>query len=176
MILFNVNEEKGADIKLTDERKHMAMLPENAEPLNNTAGSAPGAFLIFEGIKIFSLPGVPKEMKAIFDNEITERIASDSEKEYHERSLVVKGVPESELAAAITPVRKQFPTVYIKTHPKSAISNKALTTEVEIHLTILATQDESKKLKRAEEQLISVIEQIEGLQHQKPVITRLFND
>ena len=54
--------------EITDARRKMAVFPEGAEALDNKAGGAPGVMLRREGTLIVSLPGVPSELKWIFDN------------------------------------------------------------------------------------------------------------
>src|SRR5437867_1416276 len=56
-----------ADAALTPPRRKMACLPEGAEPIDNPIGTAPGVFL-FDGTQaLLALPGVPAEMRAVFD-------------------------------------------------------------------------------------------------------------
>ena len=48
----------------------MADLPEGAAPLRNAEGSAPGIKVVVDGVPIFALPGVPREMRAMFVAEV----------------------------------------------------------------------------------------------------------
>src|SRR6266849_9250271 len=52
--------------KLTKYRTKMATLPQGSAPLPNPVGTAPGVKLQESSTTLFSLPGVPSEMKAIF--------------------------------------------------------------------------------------------------------------
>lgn len=64
--------QTGRDVNESDLR--MAEIPEGAEVLSNPAGLAPG-FLIQENNKmIFVLPGVPREMKSIFEDSVLPRM------------------------------------------------------------------------------------------------------
>ncbi|PWV36794.1 MAG: competence damage-inducible protein A, partial [Desulfurococcaceae archaeon] len=55
---------------LTPERIKMAMMPKSAKPIPNPIGTAPG-ILVKKGNKLFvSLPGVPSEMQAIWEQSI----------------------------------------------------------------------------------------------------------
>ncbi len=56
--------------EMNDKRKKMAYLPENAIELYNSTGAAFGAYINEKGKRIFCLPGIPKEMKPMFDNEV----------------------------------------------------------------------------------------------------------
>lgn len=51
-----------------------ALLPIGAEALPNTCGTAPGIYLRLRETAVFALPGVPSEMKAMFDMEVAPRL------------------------------------------------------------------------------------------------------
>jgi nicotinamide-nucleotide amidase len=51
----------------TESHKTQCLLPKGVTILPNTAGTAPGMYFLYRGIHIISMPGVPFEMKAIFD-------------------------------------------------------------------------------------------------------------
>jgi len=48
----------------------MAELPEGSTPLLNQEGSAPGIKAVIDGVLIFALPGVPREMREMFSHEV----------------------------------------------------------------------------------------------------------
>ncbi len=59
----------------TDESLRVqALLPEGAEPLDNPIGSAPGIWLKTPGAVFVALPGVPAEMRAIFQESVLPRL------------------------------------------------------------------------------------------------------
>ena len=60
------NEGIVADARMTDARRKMAALPKGAAAVHNPVGAAPGVVLWEGGSLLVFLPGVPKEMKAIF--------------------------------------------------------------------------------------------------------------
>ena len=108
--------EKGLidDPGLNEARKKMAYLPEGAEPLKNTVGAAPGAYIKCKGVKIFVLPGMPREMKAMFENEVLPRLG---ERRFIQRKLLAKITDESKLAPILNETLKRFP-VRIHSSPK----------------------------------------------------------
>ena len=53
--------------EMTPARAKMARLPEGSEPLPNGVGAAPGVLLDERGAAVVCLPGVPAEMKDIFE-------------------------------------------------------------------------------------------------------------
>lgn len=128
--------------ELTPHRVKMAMLPKGSKPIHNPVGTAPGVLAEHEGTKLIMLPGVPSEMKAIFDESVApliSRVAGDLI--FYETSIGLWGVPESELAPFIDQVMHDNPYVYVKSHPKAAERIPHL----ELHLS---TTSEDGKLAR----------------------------
>ena len=117
-------EEKyrSKDMKLTEERIKMAKLPHGAVPLKNPVGIAPGMMLKITHNNrerlIISLPGVPKEMEAMFVLHV-EPLLRGSKKLIEAEILVTPGI-ESALAPIIKQVMKLYPDIYIKSHPEGS--------------------------------------------------------
>ena len=105
--------------RLTPERRKMAFLPEESEPLKNTKGTAPGVYCGKGGTKIVALPGVPEEMKGLFEREVLKIIRHNFRGERRATSrIVVKGIPEADLAPMVDRVRTNIGGIYIKSHVK----------------------------------------------------------
>jgi len=109
---------RGEKIELTPARIKMATLPEKAKPIKNPVGTAPGVLLEVGGVTIICLPGVPEEMKAIFEEHISPIIRERSKLVFYEKSLRLENIYESDLAPIIDQVLSINPRVYIKSHPK----------------------------------------------------------
>ncbi len=106
-------------LTLTEERVKMAYLPEGAVPIPNPVGSAPGSWLEVGESVIISLPGVPKEMEAMWEGWVEPRLRRIAPRKHVvEKVFRVKGVPESSAAKVVKEVLKAYSNVYIKTHPK----------------------------------------------------------
>lgn len=77
----------------------LARLPEGFEPLENPVGAAVGLWHKAEdGRLIVLLPGIPDEMKAIFDASVEPRLESlPGVGEVHHRTLVTAGIGETAL-------------------------------------------------------------------------------
>jgi molybdenum cofactor synthesis domain-containing protein len=104
---------EGPDI--TPAREKMAYLPQGAEPLDNPVGAAPAVSLKLPQGVIFALPGVPKEMQAIFEQTIFPSLKEILEAEFYQEETVNTGVgDESVLAGIIEQVMKQVPGTYLK--------------------------------------------------------------
>jgi len=108
-----------AGYEITSERRKMALLPRGAKAIPNPVGAAPGSFLDLGSSIVISLPGVPAEMKAMFENYVEpllRKIAPYSET--IDCGFTIRGVPESGLAPWIKKAVKLEPSVYLKSHPK----------------------------------------------------------
>ena len=60
--------------ELTERNRKQAEIPDTCEPLINRIGTAPGMLFKRDNKLIVSLPGVPFEMKALFENEVIPRL------------------------------------------------------------------------------------------------------
>ena len=61
---------EGRGLTMTPERQKQAMLPETVQVLENKYGTAPGFYIRHKGCILFFLPGVPSEMKPMFENQV----------------------------------------------------------------------------------------------------------
>ncbi|GIV54637.1 MAG: CinA-like protein [Candidatus Kapaibacterium sp.] len=118
--------ERGRDPN-SERLRSQALVPSTSQVLPNPLGTAPG--LYFEpttGAAVIVLPGVPREMKLIMEQSGFERIAAAMERRecdvVAERVLLTAGVPESELADRIEPIRRQLPSTVELAFLPSALS------------------------------------------------------
>ncbi len=105
--------------------RNMAMPANNARQadvlagatiLPNTNGSAPGQWLdtTFEGFRklVILLPGPPKELKPLFDNDCKARLAATLPANHLARRMLRMAlIPESQVDARTAPIYQQFPDV-----------------------------------------------------------------
>ncbi|MDH7556232.1 MAG: molybdopterin-binding protein [Candidatus Methanosuratincola sp.] len=145
-------------LPMAPQRIKMAYLPVGAVPIRNEVGTAPGAAAEFRGTSIFCLPGVPREMKVMFDSSVLPALSKRSGAVYGERVLLLEKVPESTLASAIDEVRRMHPNVYFKSHPKGSEAVPV----IEMHLSAYAPDSDalSRALDSAEGEFISAARQI----------------
>lgn len=87
-----------------------AMVPEGASPLPNPRGTAPGIWLEDAGRIVVLLPGVPVELRAMFEAEVKPRLAriAPSERLY-KRDLRITGLPESDVEQRVSPLYATYP-------------------------------------------------------------------
>ena len=95
---------------MSDSNRKQALIPEGAEPLENPIGTAPGVCLRVKnsnslsdsGATVYLMPGVPREMQAIFDTVVLPRISASFEPlSVETASLRISGVSESQLYDAV---------------------------------------------------------------------------
>lgn len=147
-----VKEGKIEKFKLTPHRVKMAKLPKNSKPLPNPIGTAPGVLLRHKDTTIIALPGVPSEMKAIFDESVATLVRKQAQNvAFFETSIYVDGIVESEIAPLIEEVMRNNPYIYIKSHPKG-VEKKP---HIEIHLSTTA-KDSATAKKRLTKTLIQI--------------------
>ncbi|MHA1472418.1 MAG: competence damage-inducible protein A, partial [Promethearchaeota archaeon] len=111
------------------EREKMSYLPQGSIPLPNIRGTAPGVKLTEGTTTIFILPGVPSEMKVIFQN-VVKTILKEKRGKFVEKGLFFMGIGESQIAPYITKLEEKYSQLWIKTHPRIGLS-----LEVEISIT-----------------------------------------
>jgi nicotinamide-nucleotide amidase len=106
-----------------------ALVPVGAQVLNNPVGSAPGLHFVAKGTNLFSLPGVPHEMKAIFEESIRPLLQAHYALDYlRQHTLRTVALPESEMALRIEDIEDNLP-------PQLAIAYNAMLHMVDLRLT-----------------------------------------
>lgn len=114
-------ERRELNYELTGTGLKMAKVPENSIPIENPVGSAPGVADQAGRTKIFCLPGVPTEMKAIFERHVLPLVKKGVGKFVMEEiNYRVMGVTEALLAPVLIRIVESHPrdAIYLKTHPR----------------------------------------------------------
>jgi nicotinamide-nucleotide amidase len=143
--------------EMTPRRVKMATLPENTHPVFNPIGTAPGVRIDLSNTVLYSLPGVPSEMEAIFNQTIAPLLKKAvGDTVFCEKSMFVNQMAESNLAPLIDRVMSDNEGVYIKSHPM-AVEDKP---HIEVHLTVRAKKEEepAEKIENALRQLVGLVE------------------
>ncbi|MGD2066142.1 MAG: nicotinamide mononucleotide deamidase-related protein [Candidatus Bathyarchaeota archaeon] len=142
---------------LTPHRVKMAKLPEGSKPLPNPIGTAPAVIAEHQNVTIIALPGVPSEMKSIFDESVAPLLKQVAHGvTFFETSIESSKVMESEMAPLIDKVMHGNPHVYIKSHPKGT----ERVPRIEFHLSTTAT-DSSIARTRVSKALLELTELIQ---------------
>ncbi len=104
----NVFGDFGRAMPEINERQ--AMVPEGATILPNPRGTAPGLWLESGGHIIVLLPGVPNELRALFEAEVGPRLAKLNHRErLFTRELRITGMAESEVEQLVSPLYALYP-------------------------------------------------------------------
>ena len=90
--------------------KRQAMVPEGATVLPNPRGTAPALWLEADGHIIVLLPGVPHELKSIFETEVRPRLVKISgDERLFTRDLRTTGLGESDVETRVRPLYQLYP-------------------------------------------------------------------
>ncbi len=90
--------------------RRQAMVPEGATVIPNPRGSAPGLWIEASGHIVILLPGVPSELRAMFDQEIRPRLTRlGHDERLFTRDLRITGLPESEVEQRVSPLYALYP-------------------------------------------------------------------
>ena len=129
-LLYARGDAKGN--KISEYATKMAYQPKDSKMLLNPEGGIPGVLLELEkNVNIICLPGVPAELKAMFEQSVADIISKMVGDIATADVKFLVDLIESEIAILIEKVMKVYPSVYIKSNPlswKDAV-------RVEIHLT-----------------------------------------
>jgi nicotinamide-nucleotide amidase len=126
-------------------------VPSGSEILPNSSGTAPGFAIHLGDSTVFFLPGVPREMKTMFAEQVLPRVRPAAPNNTFQVRLRTYGLPESTLGERLTGVeetypgitlgyRVHYPEVDVKVHARAA------TQSIAHELALKATADVSERL------------------------------
>ncbi len=102
---------KNRNLPMLESNNQQAMVPKNCEVLWNRNGTAPGMWFYENGIAYVSMPGVPFEMKTIFEEEVVPKIISTFQlPAILHRTFQTIGIGESFLAKKIAVLEDALPS------------------------------------------------------------------
>ena len=100
---------KKRNLDLTKKNRDQALVPDNCKVLNNKYGTAPGIAFEKDNKLVISLPGVPYEMKSLFENKCSQIIKQKfSLSIIHHRTIKTVGIGESWLSDLISEWEKNL--------------------------------------------------------------------
>ncbi len=95
--------KRGRELK--EVHRMQALVPKNSKVLSNSVGTAPGMLFLSNGKYLVSMPGVPYEMNAIFNDHLKQLIIDEIANKNHNvvsyLTIQTGGVPESTLEEMI---------------------------------------------------------------------------
>ncbi|MBX3185957.1 MAG: competence/damage-inducible protein A [Labilithrix sp.] len=98
---------------MSESNAKQADFPEGASVLANPIGTAPGFAVELEGARAFFMPGVPKEMQRMFDDQVVPRIRDLAPNDSHQVRFRTFGLPESVVGEKLAGVEAAFPGIVI---------------------------------------------------------------
>ena len=126
-------------LKLTENNKKQAFLPEGAKALPNAVGTAPGILLEHNGKTLIMLPGPPIEMNTIFEAHVLPYLKEKTDRVFVSRTLRLCGIGESMAESLLRPILDK------QTNP--TIAPYAKTGEVHFRITASApTEAEARQM------------------------------
>ena len=100
---------KKRNLDLTKKNRDQALVPDNCKVLNNKYGTAPGIAFEKDNKLVISLPGVPYEMKSLFEEKCSQIIKQKfSLSIIHHRTIKTVGIGESWLSDLISEWEKNL--------------------------------------------------------------------
>ncbi len=136
--------------EMTPNNKKQAFIPENSIALKNDYGTAPGIYINKNSKHVFLLPGPPREMKPMFENQMVTILKTFNEKFIVSKHLRVFGIGESAVEDKLIPL--------IDKQSNPTIATYAKTGNVEIRVTATG---ESKN--QADDILKPTVKQIQNI-------------
>ena len=99
---------KNLGIDIPESNRSQALVPQNGDVIDNPIGSARGFIFKINGAVIFSLPGVPLEMKAMTNATIIPWLKDRVSMAFFSQTIRTTGIPESKLIELISsPIRTE---------------------------------------------------------------------
>lgn len=145
---------KNPTTELTPARLKMVTLPKGATPIRNPAGSAPGVLIREDSTYIVCMPGVPTEMKAIFEESVSNMIRKMVGPRYTcEVNLELLHVPESSFTPILNRVLSGRPYLYVKSHPLG-FADGVFKLRVNMMTTARSKTLAERRIKQAKDELI----------------------
>jgi nicotinamide-nucleotide amidase len=98
---------------MTESNAKQADFPEGATVLPNPIGTAPGFMVTIRGAQAFFMPGVPREMKRMFEEQVVPRIRDLAPNDSHQIRYRTFGLPESVVGEKLAGIESTFQGVTI---------------------------------------------------------------
>lgn len=124
-------EKRGIDMAKVNEEQ--AQVPEKADMISNSVGTAPGLVFKKEGKKCIILPGVPAEMKAMCQESVFPMLKGGQQR-ILQKTVRTTGIPESSLYEQVGDIDEFTEIARVAFLPKA--------TGVDIRLTVKGTSEQ----------------------------------
>lgn len=138
--------------KWTENNYTQAVFPSQAVILDNPKGTAPGFRLEKNGKVIMSMPGPPREMKAMFLDHVKPYLAAHADGHLYYKIIRCYGIGESHLETVLLPLINDQTDPTIATYAK----------EGEVSLRVTSKRPTEAEAKAAVDEMIGQVDKIVG--------------
>ncbi len=140
--------------RMNEANRNQALVPSKAKILRNRLGTAPGLWMEKDKTVFIFLPGVPHEMKALYENEVKDRLQEhfDLPVIYY-RFVHTLGIPEAELSEKLQDFEKTLP---------DNVAIAYLPSPEDIRIRLLAHGSDLRKIKNELDFLLEALLEILG--------------
>ncbi len=118
---------EGRGVRMPAVNEKQADFLEGARVLENPRGTAPGFWLEKDGVQVVVLPGVPSEMREIFEEKVEPELGRFGRGTTRRRVLRIAGMGESAVEELVAPLYAKW--------SRDPVTILASPGEVELHLT-----------------------------------------
>ncbi len=145
------------NIPIEENNRKLALIPKGGKALSNKYGTAPGVYYAFKKTDYYFMPGVPKEMKFIFEEHVFPQMLKKTKPDTHFVTAFLKtfGSTESELDRQLKDL----------THDRLHIQNARIGFRFsfpEISLKVSVWDKNPNKAKKDLEKVVSLIKERVG--------------
>jgi len=122
---------------MTDNNRKQALIPEGAQALANPNGTAPGIWMEDGGRILVLLPGPPREMEPMFQNEVLPRLQQATGKVICSSTIHLFGIGESAVEDRLRPMMVGYQNPTVAPYAKQG--------EVQLRITAMAESREAAR-------------------------------
>jgi len=149
-------------IELNERRKRMARSIPGGHAIPNIVGLAPGLMIESNHTMIFTLPGIPEEMKAMFHASILPKVREWTAA--WTRTINVRVFANNQRSLIFEQIQREFPEVYFKVHGKAPSRDRYDIQETDVGILARGTNIEMCEsiLKRVIDRLQTLLLEKDG--------------
>lgn len=119
------------EVGYSQNNKKQAVFPEGSHIINNNVGTAPGCWIELNGKIMIMMPGPPKEMEEMFENEVMKKLEPHLRQTIRSKTIRLCGIGESQVEEKLKNLMRD------QQNPTIALYAK----EGEVHIRITARAD-----------------------------------
>jgi len=131
---------------MSDANRVQALMPAGSDPLPNSAGTAPGIRAELGSATVYCMPGVPYEMRTMFEMQVAPLLPSGSAA-FAQRSVHSFGLPESQVGQLLADLMNDADGPRVGTTAKTGV----------ISVRIIAADSDPKRAAAAADRIVATV-------------------